>query len=132
VENRPDNAIVLLVEDEWLVRMEMADALTEAGFAVIEAGSGEAALDLLARGQHIDLLVTDIRLGGGISGWNVAAVARDGDPNLPVVYASANPPDKARMVEGSAFLDKPSRTDLLLSTCARLLAECRSGGTVGK
>ena len=57
----------LVVEDEWLLRLELAEELTSAGWRVLEAGSGEDALQLLAglqdQGEKIDFLVTDIRLG---------------------------------------------------------------------
>ncbi|HEY0105965.1 MAG TPA: response regulator [Rhizomicrobium sp.] len=115
------NRVVLLVEDEWLVRMEMADALSTAGWEVIEAGSGEAALAVLATGRAIDLLVTDVRLGGTTTGWDVADAAIAAFPGVPVLYSSANPRDGARMIQGSVFLDKPARTERLLSICAGLV-----------
>jgi CheY-like chemotaxis protein len=117
----PNKPVVLLAEDEWLVRMEIADALLEAGFAVVEVSSGEAAIAYAVSGQPIDLLISDIRLTGAANGWDVAEACRASFPDLPVVYASANPCDEARMVEGGIFLGKPSRTDQLIVTCRRLL-----------
>ncbi|HJW40471.1 MAG TPA: response regulator [Rhizomicrobium sp.] len=113
--------MVLLVEDEWLVRMEVADALAEAGWQVVEIGSGEAALAYLREGKPIDLLLTDIRLTGPVNGWEVADACRAIAPDLPVVYVSANPREDRRMVSGSEFLSKPSRTEMLIATCRRLL-----------
>jgi two-component system OmpR family response regulator len=113
--------VVLLVEDEWLVRMEVADALVEAGWQVVEIGSGEAALAYLRDGKRIDLLLTDIRLTGPVNGWEVADACRAVHPQLPVVYASANPKEDRRMVPGGEFLSKPSRTEALVATCSRLL-----------
>ncbi len=112
---------VLLVEDEWLVRMEIADALAEEGWQVEEAGSCEAAFAYLESGKPVDILVTDIRLGGSRDGWDVAQAGRRAYPNLAVIYASANPPDDKRMVADGVFLGKPSRTDTLVSVCKRLL-----------
>jgi len=119
--------VVLLVEDEWLVRMEIADALCEEGWRVEEAGSGEAALAYMACHEPPDILITDIRLTGALNGWDVAQAGRRASPELPVVYASASPPDDSRMVPGSVFLGKPSRTEALLTVCRRLLAVSRTG-----
>ena len=121
MSDRLPHPVVLLVEDEWLVRMEMADSLTEAGFDVVEAGTGEAAIALIAGGRVIDVLVTDIRLGGSASGWDVADAWRAAFPGLPVVYASANSRDENRMVLRSIFLEKPSRTDVLVATCRGMI-----------
>jgi CheY-like chemotaxis protein len=118
--------VVLLVEDEWLVRMEIADALAEAGYRVVEMGSGEAALDYVASGAAIDLLLTDIRLTGAKTGWDIAESCRIHYPGVAVIYASANSVDTARMVEGSVFVGKPSRTEALIATCMRLIG--RDGG----
>jgi len=114
---------VVLVEDEWLVRMEIADALAEAGFEVVEFSSGEGAVEWLeAGGQAPDMLISDIRLTGPITGWDVAETYRARLPRIPVLYASANPCDEGRMVPGSRFMDKPARTDALVDTCRTLCA----------
>jgi CheY-like chemotaxis protein len=118
----PQHPRLVLVEDEWLVRMEMADALADAGFEVVEFSSGEGAIEWLTGGGQPDLLISDIRLTGPATGWDVADAYRALLPRLPVVYASANPCEDARMAEGSVFLDKPARTDELVATCRRLLA----------
>lgn len=114
--------VLVLVEDEWLVRMEMADALAEAGFQVVEFSSGEDAVEWLESGSKPDLLISDIRLTGPVTGWDVADAYRARVAGIPVIYASANPRDEARMAKGSIFLGKPSRTDELVETCRRLLA----------
>ena len=112
----------MLVEDEWLVRMEIADALAESGFQVVEFSSGEGAVEWLEAGGKPDLLISDIRLTGAATGWDVADAYRARVPAIPVIYASANPCDKARMAKGAVFVGKPSRTNELVETCRRLLA----------
>ena len=62
--------VALVVEDEWLWRQFVSGGLAVGGFAVTEATSREHALEFLYR--DIDVLVTDIRLGGEVSGWDVA------------------------------------------------------------
>lgn len=110
----------MLVEDEWLVRMDMADALDRAGWIVVEAGSGEEALSLLGTELRIDLLVTDIRLLGTMDGWDVAEAFRAVHPLIGVIYATANPAVEDRLVPRSVFLPKPSRTEELTTISERL------------
>jgi CheY-like chemotaxis protein len=77
--------IVLVVEDEWIVRATIVDYLYANGCHVIGAGSGEEAVAL------IDVLFTDIRLGGPLNGWDIAEIFRDHFPDLRVLYALAIP-----------------------------------------
>jgi CheY-like chemotaxis protein len=117
----------LVVEDEWLLRLELAEELAMAGWQVREAGSGEEALKLLdqirAESGHVDFLVTDIRLGGPVDGWEVAEACRKLWPGLPVIYVSANPIAEKRRTEGSAFFSKPVEVEQLITTCRRLLGD---------
>jgi len=116
----------LVVEDEGLLRLELAEELTAAGWRVREAGTGEEALRLLtqiqAKDDKVDFLVTDIRLGGPVDGWQVAEVYRKIWPGLPVIYVSANPIADTRKVAGSMFLSKPVDIESLIAHCRRLTA----------
>lgn len=105
---------VLIVEDEWLLRMELATALEEAGWRVLEAESGERALAILEQRPLLNVLITDIRLGGAANGWDVADAARVVSPLLPVIYVSANSPDVNRQVAQSTFFSKPVPLQKLL------------------
>jgi CheY-like chemotaxis protein len=67
----PERPVVLVAEDEWLLRDCIAAYLRAAHWRVLEARSGEAAVSLLEGGQHIDVVFTDIRLAGEMSGWEV-------------------------------------------------------------
>lgn len=120
------NRKVLIVEDEWLVRMELAAAFEDARCVVVEAASAEDARDLLLARRsaeiRIDLLITDIRLSGVLTGWDLAAAARDLDAAIGVIYVSANPPAPGRDVSDSVFIDKPALTDQVLAAAQRLLA----------
>lgn len=115
------NFTVLVVEDEWLLRMELADELQAAGWRVMEAASGEQALTLLAQGPAPDFLITDIRLGGERDGWDVADAFRKLRADGAVIYVSANPDLVARRVAGSVFLGKPVEMRSLLATCDALV-----------
>jgi CheY-like chemotaxis protein len=97
---------VLVVEDDALVREMAVEALHDAGFDVMEAEDGRAALEMCGS-TDLDALVTDIRLPGPISGWDVAEKCRESDPTLPVVYATAMSHVPPRPVPGSRWCNKP-------------------------
>lgn len=113
--------VVLVVEDEWLLRMELVDELAAVGWQIREAGTGEEALLVLEKHAGIDFLVTDIRLGGKVDGWGVAERFRELHPDGPVIYVSANPDLTHRRVPGSVFLGKPVEIQAVLETCDRLV-----------
>jgi CheY-like chemotaxis protein len=99
---------LLLVEDDPLLRMTLAEVLTEAGFTVVEAADAESALGLVASRDDFDLLLTDINLPGA-DGFALACAARRLRPGLPVVYASGrlSEADPQRALPGAPFLAKP-------------------------
>jgi CheY-like chemotaxis protein len=113
--------LILIVEDEWLLRLELTTALEEAGWTVLEADSGESALAILEQKPLLNALITDIRLGGTVDGWQVAEQARAHAPLLPVVYVSANPPETTRQVARSTFFSKPIQLFKLLPVCAAFM-----------
>jgi CheY-like chemotaxis protein len=111
----------MIVEDEWILRADIAFELDKAGWSVVEASSGEAALGQLYGGAPIDLLITDIRLAGSLSGWDVAEAFRAVKPEIPIIYTSGNSVDKARKVVGSVFLSKPCASGAILETSRALI-----------
>jgi CheY-like chemotaxis protein len=114
--------LAVVVEDEWLVRMELADSLADNGWEVVEFGTGEDAIAFLDQNRATDLLVTDIRLSGQTSGWDVAERFRRAFPGLAVIYCSGNVPDERRKVPDSLFLAKPCPMETLLEASRRTRA----------
>ena len=112
---------ILVVEDELLLRMELVDVLQDAGWNTLEAATGEAASAYLDQDEKIDFLLTDIRLGGSVDGWQVAEQFREIHPDGAVIYVSANPDLASRRVRDSAFLGKPVDMKVMLGTCDRLV-----------
>jgi CheY-like chemotaxis protein len=100
---------VLLVEDEFLICMMMADALTEHGFEVCAASNARDALAHLSEGEPCDVLLTDLNLGPGLDGSALAQRARELRPDLPVVYVSGSVRriEELQPVPGAAFVPKP-------------------------
>ena len=101
------NCVVLVVEDEDLLRHDIAGDLREAGCSVLEAATGRAALNFLPQAGEIDLLITDVQLASGPTGWEVAEAFRASQSELPVIYVSGNPPSRQRQVDLSVFISKP-------------------------
>ena len=101
---------VLYVEDEPLIQELAVAALEEAGFDVAIAASGAQALAALdERGADFKALVTDVDLGDGPNGWDVAKAAREKFPAMPVVYVSGGSSNDwpSMGVPGSVILPKP-------------------------
>jgi CheY-like chemotaxis protein len=112
---------VLVVEDDWLVRYTITEFLNAAGHTTIEADSGEAALSILQRRDGLDVLFTDIRLGGEVNGWDVAEAFRETHADHPVIYASGAVITPARPVAGSLFFPKPYDPQKVLAGFLKLL-----------
>ncbi|MBX9932738.1 MAG: response regulator [Methylobacterium sp.] len=94
--------VVLVVDDDVTVRMLVVDVLTDAGYTAMEAADGPAALRLLQSYAHIDLLVTDVGLPGGLNGRQVADAGRLTRPDLKVLFITGYA-DNA--VIGNGYLD---------------------------
>ena len=88
-----DGQTILLVEDDPDVRAFVAAALHSLGYRITEAGDGETALQILASDPDIALLFSDIALAGGMSGMQLAKLARKRRPTLKLLLMSGNMPD---------------------------------------
>ena len=99
---------VLFVEDEFLISEWIAEALAEQGFAVQTVSNAADALTRLAAAP-VDVLFTDINLPGRMDGAALARRAREIQPHLPVVYASAQATllKQDSRVPGSLVVPKP-------------------------
>lgn len=112
--------VILVVEDEWMVRSLIAADLRGAGWEVLETSTAEDALALLQTGRRIHLVFTDIQLAGAMCGWELAEQFRAAQPDIPIIYASGNSSDRSRSVAGSVFFDKPYRAHEVVEVCRRL------------
>lgn len=79
---------VLVVEDEALIRFDVADFLREGGYHVVEAASGEDALAILTSGRRIDLVFTDIQMPGQLDGLALARWCLAHRPQIKVILTS--------------------------------------------
>lgn len=83
--------VVLVVEDEETIRMILHDYLAGEGYHVLVAENSEQAFKILAEKPHLDLMVTDFRLPGGVSGVAIADPAVKLRPDLKVIFISGYP-----------------------------------------
>ena len=105
----PMQSRVLVVEDEFLIRLTLVEALSDEGFEVLEADTGDAALSILQSGGPISLLLTDIQLPGSLNGNTLVTKARETLPDLPVIFMTGrlDSADGARRSERDVFISKP-------------------------
>jgi CheY-like chemotaxis protein len=117
-------AVVLLVEDEPLLREVAAMILEDAGYLVIAAEGPRAALRILESGERIQLLFSDIQMGGDIDGLQLAREVAARWPAVPLLLTSGQAPRAAEpLPKGCRFLPKP----YVAAEVARHVAELLAG-----
>jgi CheY-like chemotaxis protein len=108
--------VVLLVEDEPLVRLVTADILMETGFRVVEAANVEEALTILRASVPVDVLLSDVEMPPGLNGYDLAREVRRAWPFVEILITSGREwPQDGTLPEGAAFLPKPCPSGLLVS-----------------
>ncbi len=99
---------VLVVEDEFLIRMDLVDHLSGEGFEVFEASNADEAIAILEANDRIQVLFTDVDMPGSMDGLKLSAAVRDRWPPVRIVVTSGHravvPTD---LPEGSLFYAKP-------------------------
>lgn len=97
---------ILVVEDEVLVRMMVADELRSAGCTVIEASNAHEALELLRNNVDVRLIFSDVRMPGTIDGVGLARIVRSEFPMIKIVLTSASL-TRLDWAEHDGFFPKP-------------------------
>jgi CheY-like chemotaxis protein len=115
--------IVLLVEDEALVRMMAADVLREeGGFKVVEAADADEALTVLDATADVRALVTDVEMPGSLDGFTLARVVKQAWPQIGIVVTSGRmAPGPKDLPSGALFMPKPYRPADLLAAVRTVL-----------
>ena len=100
---------ILVVEDEFLIRLTLTEALGDEGFDVLESESGDDALPMLLADPTIALLLTDIQLPGALDGRALARAVRDARPDLPILFMTGRPDPTAEAGAGprDRYISKP-------------------------
>jgi CheY-like chemotaxis protein len=100
--------VVLIVEDELLLRMDAADMIAAAGFEVVEAGNADQAIEILEVRRDITVVFTDIQMPGSMDGLKLARAVRGRWPPIKIVATSGRARvAEADLPEGGRFLPKP-------------------------
>jgi CheY-like chemotaxis protein len=103
--NRP---VVLIVEDEFLLRMDAVDMVEAAGFDVVEAANADEAIAILESRLDITVVFTDIQMPGSMDGLKLAHAVRGRWPPIKIIATSGRVSVTQRdLPEGGRFLSKP-------------------------
>ena len=121
---RHEAATILIVEDEVLIRLAIAEHFRSEGLRVIEAQNGEEALSLLGSVEAVDLVITDVRMPGAIDGVTLAQSVKR-DHQLPVILVSGHYGAMMPISIADAFFAKPYNFDAVFAVAVDLLKNPR-------
>src|ERR1700729_4038164 len=100
--------VVLVVEDEMLLRMDAVDMIAAAGFEVVEAGDADQAIEILEARRDITVIFTDIQMPGSMDGLKLAKAVRGRWPPIKIIATSGRAQiQETDLPEGGRFLPKP-------------------------
>lgn len=113
---------MLVVEDEVLIRVILADSLRDAGYSVLEAATGDEALILIGSGIPCDLVVSDVRMPGKTDGQALLRQTKSEHPYLPVILVSGHLLS-FDVEDADAFFSKPYYFSEVVAAVGRLIEE---------
>ena len=117
-----ERPVVLIVEDEFLVRMDTRAALETAGFDVLEAGDADEAIAILSASNDIRLIFTDVHMPGSMDGLKLVHFVRDRWPPVKIVATSGRVRiTDSDLPEGGRFLPKPYSAGEITATLHELI-----------
>jgi two-component system, response regulator PdtaR len=119
--------VILVVEDEMLVRMVVADVLSDAGFTVLESTSAEEALRLLEIRPDVQVLFTDVNMPGALDGLGLAQAVHNRSPGIGILIGSGRiRPGPGELPPGTRFIAKPYAPSAL-TDAVRAVAQGHQG-----
>lgn len=104
-----ESRLVLVVEDEVLIRMAVTDALQAAGLEVIDLGSGDEAISMLKDPSDVKVVFTDINMPGTIDGLALIRFVKSKWPRIALFATSGKPSPEllGQLPAGTRFFSKP-------------------------
>lgn len=118
---------ILVVEDDFLIRLMLVEELQDAGYEVREATTGDQALILLEKiDPPLRILITDIHMPGRISGLDLATHVRGRHPLVPIIYTTGRPDALGHLHhldKNQALVRKPYAPDEVIKNIHKLLGE---------
>ena len=116
--------VVLIVEDELLLRMNAIDMIKSAGFEVVEAANADEAIEILEVRRDITVVFTDIQMPGSMDGLKLARAVRGRWPPIKIVATSGLVDvGEKDLPEGGRFLAKPYRSEDLAEMLRELIGD---------
>lgn len=119
---KPAEPTILVVEDEVLIRLSIADELRSRGLQVLEAADAQEALAILESGLTVHVLFTDIRMPGPLDGVALSRHARERHPELKLVMTSGHR-DEYASDNADVFIAKPYDQREVVREIERLLGQ---------
>jgi CheY-like chemotaxis protein len=116
--------VVLVVEDEWLLRMDAAEMIAAAGFEVVEAIDADQAIEILESRCDIAMVFTDVQMPGSMDGLKLARAVRGRWPPIKIIATSGLVDvGEKDLPAGGRFLSKPYRPNELTNVLRELTGE---------
>lgn len=117
-------AVVLVVEDDTLIRMGAVDLVRAAGYEALEAQDADEAIRILESRTDIGLVFTDVQMPGTMDGMKLSHYIRERWPPVKLLVASGNAIiEESSLPSGSQFFPKPYDDHAIADAIARLLSE---------
>jgi DNA-binding NtrC family response regulator len=132
-QHLPEHSAVLVVDDEPILRMFLADELRECGFLPLEALDAEEAVEILRTKVDIDVVITDVKMPGPMDGFGLAKWIRKNRPGLPVFIVSgySGMKDVAReLCESERFVEKPYDVRTLITSVTAVVQQRRTNTVI--
>jgi len=120
---KPERPTVLVVEDEVLIRLSIADELRNQGIHVLEASNADEALTILERALPIQVLFTDIRMPGRLDGLGLSRLARERYPRIKLILTSSHQSQGYARDSADVFVFKPYDLSAVVHQVEALLAQ---------
>lgn len=125
-------AVVLVVEDNAIIRMGAIDLVLSAGYEALEACDADEAINILESRADVDLVFTDVQMPGTMDGIKLAHFIRDRWPPVKLIVASGIAIlEESSLPAGSRFFPKPYDNHAIRDEMARLLSNDVSTGSAG-
>jgi DNA-binding NtrC family response regulator len=120
--------VVLVVEDEMMLRMRVVDMVEDAGYVPVEAVDADEAMAILLSRSDIALMLTDVQMPGSMNGLQLAHVVHERWPPIRIILASGQLKlSGSEIPQNSRFFGKPLQSDEIIAEMREMLAE--SAGT---
>jgi len=125
-----EKAVVLVVEDEALIRISTRHMVEDAGFGVVEASNADEAIGILQNRADIRAVFTDIRMPGSMDGWKLARAIKTRWPPIHLILASALAPNLSDLPANGLFIQKPYTAEQVSSALYELFNHDPASGPV--